>query len=260
MEEKLSAALTLYNELKNLCSNVEKLPPDSSRIESGVNSYIPLFNSMLERTREFLSSDPKDSLKLGAIAAIEPVRKRPRPTGLQLASNQQTKQQILAGAGSLLAALEGYRQSATEESTPVTQTKEFTFVNSPELRKILERDYIEIQRAFIAHCWKSVIILSGGTIEAILMDLLLQKQSAALAATKAPKGKSDISRWDLADLINVSVELRLVTNGVERLSHPVRDYRNLVHPGNEVRNNLTFGAEEAKIALEVLHIVHRDCS
>jgi len=58
--------------------------------------------------------------------------------------------------------------------------------------------YIEIQRAFIAHCWKSVIILSGGAIEAILMDLLLQKQSAALAATKAPKGKSDISRWDLA--------------------------------------------------------------
>jgi len=85
-----------------------------------------------------------------------------------------------------LAALEGYRQSATEESTPVTQTKEFTFVNSPELRKILERDYIEIQRAFIAHCWKSVIILSGGTIEAILMDLLLQKQSSALRCLKMP--------------------------------------------------------------------------
>jgi len=142
----------------------------------------------------------------------------------------------------------------------VTQTKEFTFVEDPEVRKILERDYIEIQRAFIAHCWKSVILLSGGAIEAILMDLLLQNPSSARRSVNAPKGKSEISRWDLADLINVSVDLGMVSSGVEKLSHSVRDYRNLIHPGNEIRNKITFNAEEAKIALEVLHIVHRDRS
>jgi hypothetical protein len=54
--------------------------------------------------------------------------------------------------------------------------------------------------------------------------------------------------------------MKLVTPGVEKLSHSIREYRNLIHPGNEVRNQLHFDAEEARIALEVLSIVHRDLS
>jgi len=94
-------------------------------------------------------------------------------------------------------------------------------------------------------------------IEAILADLLQQHATAALSAKNAPK-QPDVGRWDLADLIKVAVELKLVTPGVEKLSDPIREYRNLVHAGNEVRTGLRFGPEEARIALEVLNIVHRD--
>jgi hypothetical protein len=80
-----------------------------------------------------------------------------------------------------------------------------------------------------------------------------------LASPKAPSGKpSDITRWDLYDLILVAVDLKLVGSGADKLSHPVREYRNLVHPGNEVRNRLTFGQEEARIAIEIVHLVYRD--
>lgn len=34
----------------------------------------------------------------------------------------------------------------------------------------------------------------------------------------------------------------------------------LVHPGNEVRTSLKFGKEEARIALTVLEMIHRDLS
>jgi hypothetical protein len=34
--------------------------------------------------------------------------------------------------------------------------------------------------------------------------------------------------------------------------------RNLVHPGNELRQKLAFGHEEARIALEVLNMVDRE--
>lgn len=145
------------------------------------------------------------------------------------------------------------------ESTPVTETREFSFIQEKQLRSIMERDYTEIQRAYIAECWKSVIILCGGAIETILTDILLQHSPQTASASNAPK-KSDITKWDLADLINVAVELQLVSPGVEKLSHSVREYRNLVHPGNEIRNNLAFGIEEARIAIEVLHIIHRDLS
>jgi len=88
----------------------------------------------------------------------------------------------------------------------------------------------------------------------------LQSQAKATTAKGAPAKKPDVRDWGLKSLIDVSVELGLVSAGVEKLSNPVREYRNLIHPGNEIQNSLTFGAEEAKIALEVLHIVHRDLS
>ena len=167
----------------------------------------------------------------------------------------------VAGVRSYLAITLATLKIAVEEteSTPVTETRDFSFVADPELRKVVERDYAEVQRAYIAKCWKSVIILSGGAIEAVLVDRLLQDTGSARSASKAPK-ESDIRKWDFADTINVCVELGLVSPSAERLSHSVRQYRNLVHPGNEIRNKLTFDAEEARIALEVLHIIHRDLS
>lgn len=166
-----------------------------------------------------------------------------------------------AGLGAYFAAVMARLQVAIEpsESTPVTQTREFSFVRNAELRSILERDYAEIQRAFVASCWKSVIILSGGAIEAILVDRLQSDPGRATASNKAPKD-ADISKWNLNDLVNVAVDLDYVSAGVEKLSHSVRDYRNLVHPGNEIRKKLRFDSEEARIALEVLHIVWRDLS
>lgn len=160
-----------------------------------------------------------------------------------------------------LASVIGKLESAiySQDNTPVTESRDFAFVKDSHLRQILERDYKEIQQAFRARCWKSVIILSGSAIEAILLDCLKSDPTHAASASKAPN-KPDLSRWDLNELIDVCVELDFVKSGVEKLSHSVREYRNLVHPGNEIRNRLVFGQEEARIAFEVLNIVHRDLS
>jgi hypothetical protein len=148
----------------------------------------------------------------------------------------------------------------SQESVTIFEKRDFSYVNDSEIRKILERDYLEIQRALVSSCWKSVIILSGGVIEAILLDLLQKNLAKAKASSKAPASNPDITKWDLADLINVSVDLGLVSGGVEKLSNSVREYRNLIHPGNEIRKKLKFDAEEARIAFEVLGIVCRDLS
>jgi hypothetical protein len=150
-------------------------------------------------------------------------------------------------------------KSEIDESPPasVIEKREFTFIQNGDLRSIIERDYCEIQRAFVSSCWKSVIILAGGMIEAILADLLQHNSTRLKDSGKAPE-EPDISKWDLVDLINVAVDLSLISQGVEKLSHPIRQYRNLIHPGNEIRNKLTFDAEEARIAVEVVNIVYRD--
>ena len=149
-------------------------------------------------------------------------------------------------------------------SAPVTQLKEFPFVKDTALRTIIERDYQEIQQAFAAKCWKSVVVLSGGTIEAVLIDLLLRHESLAKASGKAPKDKDGkvriVQDWGLVYLILVAVELKLVNPGVDKLSHSIREYRDLVHPMVEIKTHLHVDVEEARIALELLNMIHRDLS
>jgi hypothetical protein len=147
----------------------------------------------------------------------------------------------------------------TSESTPVTLQKDFPFVKTPAIRNIVERDFLEIQKAFVSGCWKSVIILTGGVIEAILLDQLHQNASSAIKSVKAPKGK-EISEWGLVHLILVSVDIKLVPPGLDKLSHSIREYRDLVHPTVEVRSALKVNPEEARIAIEVLNMLHRDLS
>jgi hypothetical protein len=168
----------------------------------------------------------------------------------------------VAGLQALVAAVVGRLdvELQSSDATPITEHREFAFTLDPQLRAILERDHEEIQRAFVAGCWKSVIILSGGALEAILLDLVLQNESSAKSSRKAPPKEDDLRRWDLAQLIEVSVDLKLVGPYMLTVSDATRTYRNLVHPGNEVRTGLRFGKEEARIALTVLETIHRDLS
>ena len=146
-----------------------------------------------------------------------------------------------------------------QDETPVTVSKSFHFVADDDLRRILERDYKELQRGIVSGNWKSAIILSGGSIEAILLDLLIRNASTASSSSKAPR-ESDLNKWDLNSLIEVSVEESLINSGVATLSHSVRDYRNLIHPGVEIRKGLKVEPEEAKIAMNVLDMLIRELS
>jgi len=134
-------------------------------------------------------------------------------------------------------------------SGPATQVREFAFVNDEGLRGILRRDYLEAQAALATRCWKSVLILTGGMLEALLLELLNRDSKRALTAQAAPKGKPDLTRWDLAELIAVATEQRVVGPQVQSVSEAARQYRNLVHPGNELRTGLRYGEEEARILL-----------
>jgi len=63
MEEKLSAVRTLYNQLKTLRSDVDKVRPEHAMVpghDSGISVYIPHFNSILEKTRQLFFIDPSD--------------------------------------------------------------------------------------------------------------------------------------------------------------------------------------------------------
>lgn len=138
-------------------------------------------------------------------------------------------------------------------------TLSFPFVADAKIRAIAERDYPELLTAFSASCKKSCLILAGGLIEALLLDFVLRNVSAAQTSPKAPT-KTKPEDWTLEQLIDVSVDLKPSLAPVQTMSHTVRKYRNLVHPSVEIKSNMKVEIEEARVAISVLQIVHRELS
>lgn len=144
-----------------------------------------------------------------------------------------------------------------QQNVPFIATPDFSFINNRKLQNIAKRDFKELQLAWISKSWKSVIILSGSLLENVLLDALLAEAEQAKTSSSAPKNKNQLEDWNLSELIAVANELDKIAVGVDKLSHSLREYRNLVHPGKEVSSGLTVKPEEATIAYNVLMMVLR---
>ena len=121
-------------------------------------------------------------------------------------------------------------------------SRSFAFVTDAALRTIIERDYRELALVLLPDgAWKSVVVMAGSILEAILYDQLT-KDSATLAkataASKAPKNKGLAKGdWRLHDLIQVAVELNILPSSRSAsIDQILRDYRNFVHPNKEIRS------------------------
>lgn len=131
------------------------------------------------------------------------------------------------------------------------ETREFTFIKDSDLKDIIRRDYSELcLKLFPSGAWKSTVIMAGSILEAILHDVLTSdptRQAAALASPE--KGNGPIERWDLVDLIEVAVDIRILPKERGKsIDQVLRDFRNLVHPKKEVRTKISCKEPEAYLA------------
>jgi hypothetical protein len=165
--------------------------------------------------------------------------------------------------------IEKYRRdNLQDKKEPLPQSNQnesitpssFNFIIIKELIPILQRDYLEISKCMEVACWKAAIILSISAIEGILYDLLKQNQEQALKSKQAQRDKDDkrvlpLEDWHLSYLINVAFDLGFVTDSFKKLSHTIKEFRNLVHPMNEITGSYTIGEHEAKVAFSVLNML-----
>lgn len=128
------------------------------------------------------------------------------------------------------------------------------FVSDADLRKSLEADIAELEVAHAAGCIKSTIVLCGASIEALLTDALIREASHR----PNPPSREKLLKFGLKELLEEAVKWQLVQPAAVEFSDSLREYRNLIHPGRAIRDQLTVYREEARIAIEVLNIVCRD--
>lgn len=124
---------------------------------------------------------------------------------------------------------------------------DFTFIADARLQKILERDYKELQNLNPQTATKSVIVLAGGIIEGLLFDALVA--SGKWTFEQACKNY-------LKDMIGLALHKGIIKE--DRLTDAARKYRNLIHPGKEIREEMIFEKIDADLAKTVVDIIIRE--
>lgn len=114
----------------------------------------------------------------------------------------------------------------------------------------------EIQKCLSAKAPLAVIFLSGSTLEGILLGVASKypkEFNKSKAAPKDREGKSvQFHQWTLHNFIDVAYDIGLLKEDVKKFSHSLRDFRNYIHPYEQVSSRFNPDEHTARISWQVL--------
>lgn len=124
----------------------------------------------------------------------------------------------------------------------------FDFITGDDFRMCLEDDYRELSQALKDKSWKTVHVLAGSIIEAVLIDYLVASDY------QARTGKDPL-RLDLSEAISTCVSEKMLSPKIGELANVIRHYRNLIHPGRIIRLGETADSNSATIANALIEMI-----
>jgi hypothetical protein len=127
------------------------------------------------------------------------------------------------------------------------------FIKDNELRKLIIADYEEARRSLTARNYKSTILLCGSSIEALLTSVVLDSNIPGLNREKLLQSFTLAALIELAQKHNIIAEKTLLLH-LESL----RLYRNMIHPGVQIRKSIDPDESRARIALETVNLLIRE--
>lgn len=131
-----------------------------------------------------------------------------------------------------------------------------------DLRVVLEQRIAEIKIALQYNAPLSVVFLCGSALEGLLLDVAsknIQTFNLAKSAPKTKEGKTrQLHEWTLNDFINVANEAGLLSLDVKKHSHALRDFRNYIHPRQQILERFNPDQHTAKISWHVLQAAIAD--
>lgn len=116
----------------------------------------------------------------------------------------------------------------------------------------------EITKGIKAKTPLSIIFLSGSTLEGILLGKA-KKFPRLFNETKcSPKQENGkvkkLSQWTLNDLINSAFEIGLINEDLKKFSHILRDFRNYIHPFEQINAGFNPTMDTAMLCWQVLQM------
>ncbi len=121
---------------------------------------------------------------------------------------------------------------------------------------ILEARYEEATRCLQGKAPLAAIFLCGSILEGLLLGTALtnpQKFNQAACSPKDKEGKvKQFQDWTLASFIDVACELGFLRLDVKKFSHSLRDFRNYIHPYQQMCWKFAPDKHTAEICIQVL--------
>jgi hypothetical protein len=124
------------------------------------------------------------------------------------------------------------------------------------LTDILKLRFDEIKSCLGNNAPLSVIFMCGSTLEGILLGIALKKPNEFNSAKSSPKSNDGkvkpFHEWTLSNLIDVTYEKRMIRDDVRKFSHSLRDFRNYIHPYQQLSSQFAPDKHTAQISWQVL--------
>lgn len=129
------------------------------------------------------------------------------------------------------------------------------------ISEILKQRWDEIQKCIDVGATVSALIMMGSMLEGFLMGTMQQKPKIANSANNAPKKDGKIKHfadWTLNDMIDVAHEIGWIQLDVKKFSHALRDFRNIIHPYQQLADRTYPDLDTCKISWMVVQAACND--
>lgn len=150
---------------------------------------------------------------------------------------------------------------------PSPETSELSFIEDKELRESLRFDSYLIGRSLSNLEWKPATILAGSFIEALLLWGIeatgkesISKAIGLFIKEHSRKIESNPKEWNLEKYCHIARILSLIKEDTLKAVMIAKDYRNLIHPGRELRLEQRCDKGTAYLAAGAVERVVRDLS
>ncbi len=174
--------------------------------------------------------------------------------------------ELRSRARTIASRLLGYKVSSSPSPIATTEdefvSREFKNVSIEKLgldagiSPVLKQRLDEISKCLTAKASLAVIFLCGSTLEGILLGIASAKAKDFNQSALSPKDKQGNVKqfydWTLYEFINVARDIGLLGEDVRKFSHALRDFRNYIHPYQQLSQKFDPDEHTAKICWAVL--------
>lgn len=125
----------------------------------------------------------------------------------------------------------------------------------PTIIPILNKRLEEAHKCFSSGAYLSSIFMAGSILEGLLLGAATKNPKEFNTANCSPKKDGKVKlfhEWTLAEFIDVACECNKIGLDIKKFSHALRDFRNFIHPYQQLSTGFNPDEHTARISMQVL--------